>query len=810
RSYRPYSVTLLDVSRTNYVGSTMPRDYHSRIRINDPAAGGPQEFSPRMNSPLRYKGETFYQSSYIPLPNGKEATVLSVVDNRGWMLPYIGCMIVAVGMCSQFWQTLSRFLKRVDETPPGTAEWNDADAGSDAAGPPQTGDAGDAPQTDPLAALRRPAMRAGQVAEHSTSSGGSGSYLLTTVFVLMFAAMMIGRAIPRKAEPDVMDIRAFGAIPVLSNGRSMPIDTFAQTQLLLAAGKSTFEGELEAADLDRNREKLIAQFDRYLANDDKQAAELQTFQGDYSAWIAEMCRLSGKSTSEVEAVMRSLMVAKMPATRWILDLATRPDVADRHRVLRITNDQILAALGLEQRAGLTYSLAEVEPQSSALSRIRESAAEKQANDQENSLTQTERRTGAMFSSMMQIRTMETVFGSVELDGDLLEVTERIWSHQNESRSRTAVRAVFTGAEEEERSALMAIEADSLMTWQAQCEAVGVRTPEQFADYCEKELPATVVKSDLAGFWKVLEEMSADSLGIAAAPEEDTVPRRAAIALGRIDDPYFRGVFALIAGAGEGETPTAIYERLDADIVQKLGQRKISSAVAEFMQKLVSSEKHSTKMDEIRTRLRSMMQAAEAAGNEDALMTAMSREFTILMFQEILDSHGDLLFDGKHAEQFATNHASFKRILTAWKDGDANEFNQAVADYQTSLNSQTLPHLDPGKVRLEAWFNQAEPLWQPIYPYLTAMLLCFLGWILYAFHRVRGLNTTIFAIMLLAFLVHTFGLYLRYRISGRPPVTNLYSSAIFIGWVIVLASFFAERFVKRGIGLLTDTVCGAAS
>ncbi|MFN8705585.1 MAG: cytochrome c biogenesis protein ResB, partial [Planctomyces sp.] len=112
RNYRPYEVELLDVSRTNYVGSSTPRDYRSRIVIRDPAQKTSEEFTLWMNNPLRYHGETFYQSSYNKLEDGTEATTLSVVRNKGWMLPYIACMIVSFGMFGQFWQTLSRYLKR--------------------------------------------------------------------------------------------------------------------------------------------------------------------------------------------------------------------------------------------------------------------------------------------------------------------------------------------------------------------------------------------------------------------------------------------------------------------------------------------------------------------------------------------------------------------------------------------------------------------------------------------------------------------------------------------------------------------------
>jgi hypothetical protein len=61
-----------------------------------------------MNQPLRYQGETFYQASVI----GSNGTVLQVVRNPGWLLPYISCIMVGLGMLIHFTMNLSTFLNR--------------------------------------------------------------------------------------------------------------------------------------------------------------------------------------------------------------------------------------------------------------------------------------------------------------------------------------------------------------------------------------------------------------------------------------------------------------------------------------------------------------------------------------------------------------------------------------------------------------------------------------------------------------------------------------------------------------------------
>src|SRR5207248_4515900 len=72
-----------------------------------------------MNNPLPFNGETFYQSNVGVDPITREETTgLQVVTNAGWMIPYVSCMIVAVGMLFQFSVALLRFLKRLKVAAP--------------------------------------------------------------------------------------------------------------------------------------------------------------------------------------------------------------------------------------------------------------------------------------------------------------------------------------------------------------------------------------------------------------------------------------------------------------------------------------------------------------------------------------------------------------------------------------------------------------------------------------------------------------------------------------------------------------------
>jgi hypothetical protein len=104
-----YSIKLLDFVHEKYEGTQTPKDYASRILLVNEGDQIERELRIWMNNPLRYARRTFYQSGFLPDDSG---TVLQVVRNDTWMVPYLACMIVFVGMTAQFIQSFSRYLRR--------------------------------------------------------------------------------------------------------------------------------------------------------------------------------------------------------------------------------------------------------------------------------------------------------------------------------------------------------------------------------------------------------------------------------------------------------------------------------------------------------------------------------------------------------------------------------------------------------------------------------------------------------------------------------------------------------------------------
>jgi cytochrome c-type biogenesis protein CcsB len=152
-------------------------------------------------------------------------------------------------------------------------------------------------------------------------------------------------------------------------------------------------------------------------------------------------------------------------------------------------------------------------------------------------------------------------------------------------------------------------------------------------------------------------------------------------------------------------------------------------------------------------------------------------------------------------------AFFARMAAAYGRGDAAEFNSAVAGYKNWLGPKF-----PGEVRkgrAEFYFNEIKVFLHATIIYLFAFvlaggaLLTFGAWPAFS----ESLRRSSFYLIALAFVAHTFGIIFRMALEGRPPVTNLYSSAIFIGWGACLLGLVLERIYKVGLGCAVASFAG---
>ena len=145
---------------------------------------------------------------------------------------------------------------------------------------------------------------------------------------------------------------------------------------------------------------------------------------------------------------------------------------------------------------------------------------------------------------------------------------------------------------------------------------------------------------------------------------------------------------------------------------------------------------------------------------------------------------------------------YAAMSSAYNHGDAPGFNLAIVKYRIWLQDSGL-YSALKKGEQEYFFNQIEPFYKAMAIYVAALLLGCLYWV----NLSEWVRRSGFALLVLAFVIHSFGLGFRMYLEGRPPVTNLYSSAIFIGWGACLLGIVLERIFKGAIGIVTAGFIG---
>ena len=196
RMMKPYSVELLDFRFDRYVGTETPKNFSSEVRLTDPAKNVDRQAKIWMNNPLRYGGDTLYQADWDK--ETERGTVLQVVSNTGWMVPYVSCMLVAAGMLYHFGLTFTRFANRKTSTAGGTGR---------------------------------------QTPREVLADWKSPQVWIPALVLLVFAGWVAGRARPQQLPPTQMQIHEFGQLPLAYEGRIQPFDTLARNMLTVLSGK---------------------------------------------------------------------------------------------------------------------------------------------------------------------------------------------------------------------------------------------------------------------------------------------------------------------------------------------------------------------------------------------------------------------------------------------------------------------------------------------------------------------------------------------------------------------------------------------
>ena len=253
-----------------------------------------------------------------------------------------------------------------------------------------------------------------------------------------------------------------------------------------------------------------------------------------------------------------------------------------------------------------------------------------------------------------------------------------------------------------------------------------------------------------------------------------------------------------------------------DMMRRLGQA-ISANDPDFLNKLQGSAANMQEADRLfRTELAALPREKLSAEQRQALEDYIGEEDRQAAIESIPPN--DLLYLAaplSPSEKWQTLAAprdggasegakSFCGIIADFQAEKPGDFNADLAAYQARLD-QAMPR-EMNRVAFETWFDQFDPFNLCCYLYVAVFVLCAFSWLALnkAFWR------SAFALLLAAWLLHTFGLASRIYMSGRPPVTNLYSSAVYIAWVCVAVAMGVELIFRRGFGLVVASMAGFGS
>jgi len=147
-------------------------------------------------------------------------------------------------------------------------------------------------------------------------------------------------------------------------------------------------------------------------------------------------------------------------------------------------------------------------------------------------------------------------------------------------------------------------------------------------------------------------------------------------------------------------------------------------------------------------------------------------------------------------------------LDAYQAGLIESFNTQIAAF-----SERIDERHPAIARksgYEVVFNQVQPFIAASGLYVLAFLFGCFGLLMTQQEKKdwpKALFGSMTALIWVAFLIHTVGLVSRVYLQGRPPVTNLYSSAVFIGWFSIIIGLIMDRKTSMGLGGIMASVIG---
>lgn len=154
-------------------------------------------------------------------------------------------------------------------------------------------------------------------------------------------------------------------------------------------------------------------------------------------------------------------------------------------------------------------------------------------------------------------------------------------------------------------------------------------------------------------------------------------------------------------------------------------------------------------------------------------------------------------------------AAFTRLLEAYRSGQKESFAAATAELRKAVQGQMGDEWNASTERLVS----LEVVYNRMRPFQLAWIFYLLGALAWAAvpafsKRPRVARAFAWSATLVAFLLHVAGMTLRSVIAGRPPVSNMYESVIWVAFGVILFALILYRFQRQIVLLATG--CAVAT
>lgn len=163
------------------------------------------------------------------------------------------------------------------------------------------------------------------------------------------------------------------------------------------------------------------------------------------------------------------------------------------------------------------------------------------------------------------------------------------------------------------------------------------------------------------------------------------------------------------------------------------------------------------------------------------------------------------FSPEEQAKFAPVTKAFVANLSPGGAGGATELDLAAEEFNQFAKAKN-PRLYPsdGSIGLEVFYNNAHPFRWAWILYASALVALGLHWILSKVILYRAG----WVLVSLGVFAHLSGMFIRMNLMGRPPVTNMYETVVWVALGAVLFSMVIEAVYRWRFILMAGTLVGA--